>query len=113
MKCFETIISKNFKKIKKKVTDDLFFVTIKFIELSDDFLHKPPPLPEFTDWSIVRTLFSIAATFFDHGTDIATAYVLYDDSTWWFRLTVTLIIVPNIFINAFSLYWYLMIKRSL
>lgn len=51
---------------------------------------------------------SIFGSFFDHATDIAAAYVLWDepDSTWWFWLTVILIVVPTILVNAFSLYWY-------
>lgn len=51
----------------------------------------------------------MAGLLFDHGSDIATAYVLYWDdldSKWWFWLTVILIVVPTVFINAFSLYWY-------
>ena len=64
-------------------------------------------MPEFTNFSIFSALFSIASGIFDHGSDIATAYVLYDepDSHWWFWLTVTLIVVPTLFVNAFSLYW--------
>ncbi|XP_032792295.2 XK-related protein 7 isoform X1 [Daphnia magna] len=80
----------------------------KIIDRGDVFLQKPPPLPEFTNWSIFGALFSIFGSFFDHGSDIAAAYVLWDepDSIWWFSLTVTLIVVPTIFVNAFSLYWY-------
>ena len=50
----------------------------------------------------------MVGTLVDHGTDIAAAYVLWDepDSKWWFWLTVVLIVVPTVFINAFSLYWY-------
>lgn len=70
-------------------------------------MHKPPPLPEFTCYSILSTLYSIAGALFDHGSDIAAAYVLWyePDSRWWFWLTAVLIVVPLIFVNAFSLYW--------
>jgi hypothetical protein len=81
---------------------------IQIIDRGDVYLHKPPPLPEFNNWSIFGVLFSIFGSFFDHGSDIATAYVLWaePDSIWWFSLTVVLIVVPTVTVNAFSLYWY-------
>ena len=83
-------------------------IPIQIIDRGDVYLHKPPPLPEFNNWSIFGAIFSIFSAFFDHGSDIATAYVLWDepDSKWWFSLTVILIVVPTIIVNAFSLYWY-------
>ena len=78
------------------------------IDRGDVYLHKPPPMPEFDSCSTVSLIYSIVSYLFDLGSDAATAYVLWDepDSTWWFWLTVTLIVVPIFVCNAFSFYWY-------
>ena len=78
------------------------------IDRGDVYLHKPPPMPEFDKCSILSLVYSIVSYLFDFGSDAATAYVLWDepDSTWWFWLTVTLIVVPIFVCNAFSFYWY-------
>ena len=71
-------------------------------------------MPEFDGCSTVSQIYSIISYLFDFGSDAATAYVLWDepDSTWWFWLTVTLIVVPIFVCNAFSFYWYLSLKKK-
>jgi len=64
-------------------------------------------MPEFDDCSIFSTVFSMANYVFNMSSNIGAAYVLWfePDSTWWFWLTVTLIVIPTLIVNGFSLYW--------
>lgn len=80
---------------------------MQLIDRSEVYLRKPPPMPEYTMCNIFSSIFSIFSYFFNMGTDIAAAYVLWDghDTRWWFYLTVIIITVPTLIINSFSLYW--------
>ena len=61
----------------------------------------------------MSVLLSIGLSLSDYGSDIAVAVLLSkeEDTDWWFALTVTLIFVPLIIVNLFSIFWHHQVRK--
>ncbi|CAG0894832.1 unnamed protein product [Darwinula stevensoni] len=93
-------INQSFEPVKQKGEEAISY--------AEKFLNSTNYEVTFTKTDFFWTCISIASFLFDMGSDISTACFLYwdHDTKWWFSLTVAFIVVPNVFINCFSLYWF-------
>ena len=73
-----------------------------------DILKKAPVYDPFTKSSFLSSILAIGLNLSDYGSDIAVAVLLSreEDTDWWFALTVTLIFVPLVIVNVFSIFWH-------
>jgi membrane protein YdbS with pleckstrin-like domain len=71
-------------------------------------MNKSPNYDPFTKQSFVMCLVSLILNLSDYGSDIGVAILLYreENTDWWFRLTLILIIVPLVIVNLFSIFWF-------